>query len=34
MRAYDEPQRLPPEPFMYVGANAYLRWHEYRARGE
>lgn len=34
MRAYDEPQRLPPEPFMYVGANAYLRWHEFRARGE
>ncbi|WP_067563256.1 NAD(P)/FAD-dependent oxidoreductase [Halofilum ochraceum] len=32
--AHDQPSKLPPEPFMYVGANAYLRWHEYRARGE
>lgn len=31
---YDEPQKLPPEPFMYIGANAYLRWHHFRARGE
>ena len=34
MLAYEQPSKLPPEPFMYVGANAYLRWHEYRARGE
>jgi glycine/D-amino acid oxidase-like deaminating enzyme len=34
MLGYDEPSKLAPEPFMYAGANAYLRWHEYRARGE
>ncbi|MDZ7827960.1 MAG: FAD-binding oxidoreductase [Halofilum sp. (in: g-proteobacteria)] len=34
MLGHDEPQKLPPEPFMYVGANAYLRWHGHRARGE
>ena len=34
MLAYDTPSKLPPEPFMYVGANAYLRWLEHRARGE
>jgi|AntRauTorcE11898_2_1112593.scaffolds.fasta_scaffold03060_4 glycine/D-amino acid oxidase-like deaminating enzyme len=34
MLTYDGPSKLPPEPFMYVGANTYLRWHEYRARGE
>ena len=34
MQAYEQPSRLPPEPFMYVGANAYLRWHQFRARGE
>ena len=30
----DEPARLPPEPLMYAGANAYLRWNHFRARGE
>ena len=34
MLAYDAPSKLPPEPFMYLGANAYLRWQERRARGE
>jgi len=34
MQSHNEPQKLPPEPFMYVGANAYLRWHCFRARGE
>lgn len=34
MLAHEEPQKLPPEPFMYVGANAYLRWHCHRAQGE
>lgn len=34
MLGYEQPVRLPPEPFMYIGANAYLRWQHYRARGE
>ena len=34
MLGFDAPERLPPEPFMYIGANAYLRWLGYRARGE
>lgn len=34
MLGYDKPVGLPPEPFMYVGANAYLRWLHRRARGE
>lgn len=27
------PQRLFPEPFMWLGANAYLRWQHRKARG-
>ena len=34
MLGYEQPQKLPPEPFMYVGANSYLRWLQFRARGE
>jgi glycine/D-amino acid oxidase-like deaminating enzyme len=34
LRACEAPERLPPEPLMYVGANAYLRWQQFRARGE
>jgi len=34
MLRYDQPVKLPPEPFMYIGANAYLRWLHRRARGE
>jgi glycine/D-amino acid oxidase-like deaminating enzyme len=34
MLGYDEPQKLPPEPFMHIGASAYLHWHHFRARGE
>lgn len=29
-----EPQRLPPQPFSTIGANAYLRWKEWRAGAE
>ena len=28
------PKRLPPEPFMWLGANAVMRWKEYRAGKE
>ncbi len=28
------PKRLPPQPFASVGANAYLRWKEWRAGKE
>lgn len=34
MLAYEAPQKLPPEPLMYLGANAYLLWQQFRARGE
>jgi hypothetical protein len=26
--------KLPPEPLAYIGANAYLRWKEWRAGSE
>jgi glycine/D-amino acid oxidase-like deaminating enzyme len=29
-----EPPRLPPKPFSTLGANAFLRWKEWRARSE
>lgn len=29
-----EPSRLPPRPFSTIGANAYLRWKEWRAGRE
>lgn len=29
-----EPSRLPPEPFAWLGANAVIRWKEYRAGNE
>lgn len=32
--AEGEPSRLPPHPFDTIGANAYLRWREWRARLE
>jgi glycine/D-amino acid oxidase-like deaminating enzyme len=31
MLAYDEPKRIPPEPFMTLGVNAKLAWLKYRA---
>jgi glycine/D-amino acid oxidase-like deaminating enzyme len=34
LRAEPEPARLPPRPFSDIGANAYLRWKEYRAGKE
>jgi glycine/D-amino acid oxidase-like deaminating enzyme len=30
----DAPRRLPPQPFAYIGANAVLRWKEWRAGRE
>lgn len=30
----DDPKRLPPKPFLTIGANAYLRWKEWRAGSE
>ncbi len=32
--AEDTPKRLPPQPFREIGANAVLRWKEWRARDE
>ncbi|OMH36270.1 FAD-binding oxidoreductase [Motiliproteus sp. MSK22-1] len=32
--AYDPPSRLPPEPFLSVGANATMRWKEWLAGSE
>ena len=32
--AEDPPQRLPPEPLAWLGANAYMRWKEWRAGAE
>ncbi|MFC6584925.1 hypothetical protein [Sulfitobacter aestuariivivens] len=32
--AQDAPRRLPPQPFATWGANAYLRWKEWRAGAE
>jgi len=32
--AEDAPRRLPPRPFRDIGANAVLRWREWRARAE
>ncbi len=29
-----EPKKLPPQPFAQIGANAYLRWKEFKARAE
>lgn len=32
--AQDRPKRLPPRPLQEIGANAMLRWKEWRARDE
>ena len=32
--AADPPQKLPPAPFDYIGANAYLKWLEVKAGAE
>jgi len=32
--AQARPRRLPPQPFQQIGANAVLRWKEWRARDE
>jgi len=34
IQADDEPQRLPPAPFASIGANAIMRWGEWRAGKE
>ena len=33
-RLQDEPKRLPPQPIRDIGANALLRWKEWKARAE
>jgi glycine/D-amino acid oxidase-like deaminating enzyme len=32
--AQAKPKKLPPQPFASIGANAYLRWKEWRAGAE
>jgi glycine/D-amino acid oxidase-like deaminating enzyme len=32
--AQDAPKRLPPKPIAYLGANAVMRWDEFKAGGE
>ncbi len=32
--AEEKPGKLPPEPFAWLGANAYMRWSEFRAGTE
>ncbi len=34
MLAFDPPKRLPPDPFAWLGANAQLKWREWRAGKE
>ena len=34
MLAFDRPERLPPEPFAWLGANAVMRWKERKAGDE
>jgi hypothetical protein len=34
MLAFDPPRRLPPEPLAWLGANAKIRWEEWRAGRE
>ena len=34
LRAHATPQRLPPEPLAWIGANAYMRYKEWRAGAE
>ena len=34
MLAFDPPERLPPEPLAWLGANAVMRWKERKAGGE
>lgn len=31
MQAFDQPERLPPEPIAWLGANAVMRWKERKA---
>jgi glycine/D-amino acid oxidase-like deaminating enzyme len=31
---FDPPKRLPPEPIAWLGANATIRWEEWRAGRE
>ena len=32
--AQDAPKRIPPQPFAYVGANAVMKWGEFKAGRE
>ncbi len=31
---HPEPKKLPPEPLAWIGANAYMRWNEWKAGRE
>ena len=34
MNQFPDPVKLPPEPFSSIGANAFMRWSEFRAGKE
>ena len=34
LQSYDEPVKLPPKPIAWLGANAVLRWREWRSASE
>ena len=34
MQQFPDPVKLPPEPFSSIGANAFMRWSEFRAGKE
>ncbi len=34
MLAFEQPERLPPEPLAWLGANAVMRWKEHKAGSE
>ena len=34
MNQFAQPSKLPPEPFASIGANAFMRWSEFRAGRE
>lgn len=34
LASQEAPKRLPPEPFAWIGANAFMRWKEWRAGRE
>ena len=34
MQTYDQPKKLPPEPFSTIGARAVIKWREFKAKAE